>query len=239
MVYLDEEKLKEYLRELLLDQSGSIVIMDKNSKPIVEYSEIYKEDNIFLKEATKIRRDNGFSNIRINNKNYIVYTTISAVNGWKYYYFILSDKFLVNLKRIRITLILMITFTIVIGGVIIYLLSLKNYKPIREVKNLLLSYSEKEQSKYKAFSDEYSLIKELIFKLIKEDANLKRQLTKVEDILKNIYIIQFLKGEGEISHHLVSYFENKLSSKGKYATVVIEVEEYFKHTQEKIDEDLT
>lgn len=239
LIYLDEEKLKEYLKGLLLDQNGSIVIMDAKGKPVVQYSENYKDESLFLNATNKITKNIGFSNVEINHKNYIVYTTVSMTNGWKYYYFILSDKFLLNLKRIRVTLIIMIVFTIMIGGIIIYLLSIKNYKPIKDVKNLLLSYSVKDQSKAKTFSDEYSLIKELISKLIKEDTSLRKKLTKFEDVLKNIYVIQFLKGESDISNHLISYFKNKLSSKGKYAIVIIEIEEYFKRAQEKIDEDLT
>jgi len=236
-IYLDEEKLREFLRELLLDQKGSIIVTDPGGRPILQYCEDKNREKKFVEVSQKNICKVGFVNVDVNKKNYILYTTTSLSNNWHYYYYIPSDSFLLNLRRIRVSIVFMIFFTIFLGGVFIYLLSLKNYKPIKDIKNMLLSYSSEKDEKN--VTDEYSLLKELVGKLIKQDSSLKKQLLKFEDILKNIYAVQFLKGEGSDADELKKYFSHKIGSKSYYALVLIEIEEYFKHREEKTDEDLT
>lgn len=238
LIYLNEEKLREFLRELLLDQKGSIIVIDPEGRPIFQYCEDKNREEKFKEVSLKNIGKVGFVNVDIDKKNYILYTTTSLSENWNYYYYIPSDKFLLNLKRIRISIIFMIFLTVFVGGVFIYLLSLKNYKPIKDIKNMLLSYSL-ERDKKENVTDEYSLLKELISKLIKQDTSLKKQLLKFENVLKNVYAIQFLKGESNDADEIRNYFSNKIETRGCYALVVIEIEEYFKHREEKIDEDLT
>ena len=246
LIYLNEERLTNFLKDLLLDKKGSIYILDERDKTILGYSTEQRLTNYFLKLTKEGYSNEGFKNIRVEKENYIMYYSVSSVNNWKYFYLIPSNEFLHYLKKVRFSILSGLLLSIVIGGLLIYYLSIQNYKPIGEIKNAFLSHSFSRLSydeyiKKAEGKSEYSLLKSLTSAMLDQGAYLKKQLLHLENIMNNMFLVHLLKGEIEDYSSVNKYINvsNGEFSSNSFAVVLIEIEEFFKIKDKTVDEDLT
>lgn len=151
----------------------------------------------------------------------------SEATGWKYIFLVPKNIYLKKLLYMKNIIIITIMACLVIGTIIAYWLSKRNYRPLsRTIKSI---EKIKASTKWKKEDNEYQYIEKLVKKLSDEYQDSNSQLNKQKKIMKNNYLIKLLKGKYNLQDQEIEQLKKKLDINflfENFTVVAFRVEEY-------------
>lgn len=146
LFYLDEDYLINQYKNIPYQKTGFIYILDENGKVLL-YNSASGLKNPTV-DASLFTKQSGYFSQNIDGKDMFVTYYKEPSKNWTYVAALPKSQVLQPTAGIRLTIIIMILFTVVIGGFILYLSVSKLSKPISHifsliaVKNKDLSYHD-------------------------------------------------------------------------------------------------
>lgn len=227
---INEDKfvqLKKHLEEL---NGGHFLIIDNENK-LIGNSSINLENAI---NYNQLRDENGYANIKINNKKMFVFYTTSNINKWKYVYCMPNDVFLTKINYARKIFFLSIFICFTLGIITVIFLLKFNYAPL---KKLLIGIgSNVEEDKDNDFN-EYTIIEKAIEEMAIQSKSINEKLSIQKLVLKSRFIDKLLKnndGYVEINDSLNFFDINFVSN--KFCVVTFFIEEFYDHFYKESNE---
>ncbi|WMJ86899.1 AraC family transcriptional regulator [Anaerocolumna sp. MB42-C2] len=174
------------MKEISDVSTGEFLILDDNGTPI-------KPENILLPESLTLTGNKGIKTIRNGKKEFILSYVKSNKVNWYYAVLTPTRDFWMKADYIRVISLSSIIIALFLGGISIYCLLKRNYKPVRNVVDLI-SFQEKTDSK-----NEFELIRDAYIDLYKENSFMKNSLSRQLERSREIYLLTRLK---DMNSHL-------------------------------------
>ncbi len=206
------------LKEISDVSTGEFLILHENGTPI-------NPDHVLLPEHLALTGTKGIKTIHTDKKEFILSYVKSNKVNWYYAVLTPTRDFWKKADYIRVISLSSIIIALFLGGISIYCLLKRNYKPVRNVVDLI-SCQEKTGAK-----NEFELIRDACVDLYKENSFMKNSLTRQLERSREIYLLSRLK---DMNSHLtdedsMEYFQLDFEDK-QFALVSF----YHSYTNEDI-----
>jgi len=189
VIQLEEKRLKEAVDSLNWVSQGIVFIIDKENNILAS------TDSSFSSTELKYEMLTGQSGIiyrQLDEERVAISYTTSNVSDWKYVSIIPEYIFLDKVEYIRKLILISVLLCLLVGGIMAYMLSRKNYYPLND---LIQSFIHKVGIPiWKDNSNEYIFLKEAISKILEDQEEINERLKQQNDILRTNFILKMLKG---------------------------------------------
>ncbi len=232
---IKEKSLRDMVRNILWNYSGQMCILDSSGQCLAYLAE---EDNGIGKKALLERildTDTAVqvSSSIINNEHYSIIQVVSEQTWWKYVLVMPTGKFLnrVNNSRTAFNRIALIVFSL--GILLMFLVSLKNYRPLQKLANSLAIKTGKNLVMNTNKEDELSIISLTIDRIVEENQGLTYQLKSKIGLGREQLLINLLSGHINNKKHIIDLLRSSgMSFQHDYFTVLyIIIDDYKNFTK--------
>ncbi len=211
-ILLDEAKLIDMLENAKWLNQGITFILDETGQAITSNVNMNSIQNITFENTEKEQELLPVKLDGLSEPFTGIYLS-SSVKTWKYVSIIPDSIFYEKLKYIRNFSAIGIILCMVIGGVVAFIFTKKNYTPVRCI---IEDIKEKVGLSFDREKNEYIVIRESLNSAIEENKKTVQKLEKQTNILRNSCLIRLIKGnykspisiEALLNQYDVS-FENK------------------------------
>ncbi|MCR2802480.1 AraC family transcriptional regulator [Paenibacillus soyae] len=191
---LNAEKIKAMLENIDWVEQGQVFIMDSNNQILFRSSGDAAESLSVFPDWND--RGTGTFTDTIEGVESTITLESSDTTGWKYVSVFPTDVFWERTRAIQTMNLLGLVACMVIGGMVIYYFSRKNYNP---VKQLMSVFSRGPQEVRGADLDEYSFIRNSVLETIRERDDINNKHVQQLKVLQNYYLGRLLKGQADRS----------------------------------------
>jgi len=200
-ILLDEEKLNDFIKSNVIYENSNIYVLNSDNTTLTQYVPDKNIDSL-LKDAIKNSfTENSLTEMKTKKDKIILYYK-SDMYQWKYIIAISSQSFFKPINNMKIYLLLYFIFSLILGLPTIVLLSLKSYRPVDEIKNILVSKFKKQKFSYpysegiENIEDKSEMIKlkEIASLLVAEEEFLRKQINEFLPTLQNWFLEHLLVG---------------------------------------------
>ncbi|SHI02646.1 AraC family transcriptional regulator [Clostridium grantii] len=209
---LDYKKFYEqFEKDVFLDE-GSFFIVD--SRNVLIYSKGI--DGLPVQMKYDDIKEDEIEQIKINGEKMVVYATKSQAFDWKYVRIINESEYYKESNKIKDVFIIMILIFALVSMFLAYIITVKLHKPIKVLVKKLKSPENDN------IGNEYDFIEKTIQKNKEFQEKMEKQLSKQENVLKNLTLTKWLRGNyetEEIIYDLLS--EYKVNFYGESHQVII------------------
>lgn len=232
IILLNEEKLYQSIENIQAVNNGLVFIIDQ------ENNVLFSTESIKLPQSVKyniLNESDEIFNSIINDENVLVSYMKSEVVDWKYVSIIPEHIFMKKVNDIRILTLMAFIICTLIGSVMAYFFTIKNYNPIREVVQMI---NQRVGKPLIEESDEFNYIKRTVERTISEKENIQERLKKQEDVLKNNFLLRLIKGKIKNNIEIQSICDTyDIHFNGDYFAVMLFYIDNFDHSIFNINED--
>lgn len=192
---IEETALKKLVGNVLKDYEGYIYILDEGGNQIAGFAEGNSklEPKKVLEAVKQKPLLKQINNIGINDENYSVISITSEYNGWSYITVMRTNQLMKKVYTTRNLLIYAFFIVLVLGIVLAFSLAIGNYKPLREIADMILKHYYKENGSPNRYKDELALITNTINEVSRENLGLMTQLKSKAGMLKEQLLTRLLK----------------------------------------------
>lgn len=221
VIVFDETKLESLINNSEWLNEGVTAIFNQNNKLLITSNAKYNSIDI-----SKYINKTDLIYDTVNGKKSIIKVFDSSATGCKYISVVPYSIFFRIIQYFRNINFIGIMLFLILGGLTAYILTKKNYNPVKLAINKIreksnINYSTKDGS-------ELEFLGNILEMTIEEKENLTKRITTEQDILRENFLIKVLTGrilEGSPSKETFSKYNIKLLS--NYFTVVLfNVENY-------------
>lgn len=229
-IILNENSIKQDIEKTKWMSEGTVLILDKEGRIVTSTSNI---DDINTLKYDRLNKTQDIFNSKINGQEVVISYTSSSVNDWKYVSILPTDVFLKKAKYVRKITYISIMLCLLVGMIISYFLTMRNYNPIRKIVNIFKTkYNGSEVLGYAG----YDYIEESIVKILDENNEISKRLNQQNDVLKDNFLLRLIKGQvnDDILIHdaCKSYGIEFISN--KFVSMVIYIEDLNSHFLDNI-----
>ena len=198
--FVRESVLQDLIANILGNYEERVYILDEHGQ-VLASSESGEKQEASMDIGSYIEgKSNGIYQIAIAHTNYSVIVTHSAPSGWTYVSVIPTHQFFGKVIEEKTIMVMVLTAVILIGVGTALFLSLRHYKPIRSLAELILSQKKIEigkDSETKGFpvKDELNWISSSLSDVIHRNHNLAQTLEEQIPLLRESKILRLLKGD--------------------------------------------
>lgn len=188
VITLDERRIQEVIKNVEWVNQGTVFILDRNDNILASTGEpefpvdfdygIFSGPQGVTSGVTKGER------VEISH-------IVSEKYGLKYISILPSRVFMEKGYFIKRLTIISFALCFLLGGIIIYFFSRKNYSPLNE---LVEAISKRTNLVHSGDYNEYRFIREAISSTLDEKEKVKEKLNEQKKLLKNKFIMELLKG---------------------------------------------
>jgi two-component system response regulator YesN len=114
----------------------------------------------------------------------------SALNDWKYVSVVPIRIFLEKVEYIKLLIVAYIVICLIIGCVIAYYFSRRNYRPLKRLTQVVSNNIDVDDTDL----NEFGYIEKSLVRLLDEKASLDNRLAQQKDALRNNFLARLLKG---------------------------------------------
>jgi two-component system, response regulator YesN len=193
IAFIDKSVIEKTISSSFNDSSVSVYITDRNNQAIAAKN--INDENLAALNDESLFRDSNNDIIKTtidNNLMYIIRATSSKYK-WQYYTLIAEKTIMKDVKKVQYIIILLVFVSIVIGGVLSYLIALKNYRPLN---SLLLLLKDKPGGKeILGKYDEYQWLNSEITSILEQQKQLRMKIEKDKPAMIDLYLIKLLDAE--------------------------------------------
>lgn len=191
MILINKYAVYNWLDQLEWVQPGYIYIIDSKNNVIVSTGEAHLD---FLPISYENLNENKKTlETDINGEDVIVSYTKSNITGWKYVAVIPKNVYLKKAQLVRNVMICSIFFCLLAGGILAWIFTKRNYKPLRAIASMI--YQHKRNIPKFGYTNEWYLINNAIKNYINENESLQKKLTDQMPIIRNYFFTRLLSGE--------------------------------------------
>lgn len=166
---------------------GAVVILGSDRRIMLEQGEDYEAD--FFKDI-QFDPKNPAVSFRHGSEERIASSVKSGRNGMEYVYIVSAEDFNRKLNTIWRIVALMLILSLAVGAVVIFVNMTKNYKPVKGLMKLL----EKIEQTDEQGSDEYTIIKSVIQKLVSSNIKTASVLRMNNEAMREAYLLKTVTG---------------------------------------------
>lgn len=194
VILIDEQKIRKTLKEISLVKNGDLYIIDENNNLMSTTNELQtlpKEINYGV-----INDDDNSIHLTINNSEMDFSCITSKFLKWKYISVIPENVFMAKVTYIKKLALTSIFVCIILGSIMSYIFSKKNYDPIKKLINKLTKIIGIDKSKIK---NEFNYIETTIDNTLNEKNAINDKLIKQNKVLKYNFLSRLIKGRIDTS----------------------------------------
>ncbi|ADQ05857.1 transcriptional regulator, AraC family [Caldicellulosiruptor hydrothermalis 108] len=200
-ILLDEEKLNDFIKSNVIYENSNIYVLNSDNTTLTQYVPDKNIDSLLKDTIKNSFTENSLTEMKTKKDKIILYYK-SDMYQWKYIIAISSQSFFKPINNMKIYLLLYFIFSLILGLPTIVLLSLKSYRPVDEIKNILVSKFKKQKFSYpysegiENIEDKSEMIKlkELASLLVAEEEFLRKQINEFLPTLQNWFLEHLLVG---------------------------------------------
>lgn len=222
IVFIDQNKIKEYLNVFKIDEGGYAYILDKDGNMITSTS---SEGDGILKLDIDLINDKGFIEYDLNGKKMIVSYIISKDSGWSFIAVLPSSVVLSNVDYMKRIVWIVVIASVLAGIITALMLAYWNIKPLRE---LLTIFKDRSSVENKGRKNEYDFIKGSISSLIESNTTLQDKVKQQLPLMKMTFFERLLNHKFIDSDEFDS-FKTQIGldvNSGEYITVIAQISGY-------------
>lgn len=199
MILLDLDSIYSWLDKMDWINSGYIYIIDENNTIIISSK---AESSFFPINYNDLKGTKGTFYTKINNEEVIVSYIYSKITQWKYVVIIPSKIYLQKARFVRDVMVCSILICLFVGGILSWLFTHKNYQPIRNIANMVISNVSND--KFISYNDILSSIRSMMEK----DRLIESRLNAQNKILQKHFISRLVTGNINDPVYIHSIFES-------------------------------
>ncbi len=132
----------------------------------------------------------------IKDQNYIVSSIDSQMNDWKYLFILPNSLFMEKVEYIKRLSTVSIALCLLLGGFVVYLLTKRNYNPVKELVKEIAGLAGIELI---AGINEYKFIEQAINYSVTEKEIVVQKLKKQNETLRSSFLARLIKGNWDQS----------------------------------------
>ena len=188
--------LDSMVSDALKEYNGCTYIFDEKNNPIFVHVSGQEKDPYFnvLNEKEAELLAPGIQNIEVDHINYLVTKSISEYNGWSYVTLMNTDQVLRKVSEAKKVLTMGMFGLFMLGSVIAFAFSLKQYKNLIALVNIIKRKEPQFNIPSTAEKDEVAFISRSIEYMADENSRLSLQLKDSMKEVRNEILISLLKG---------------------------------------------
>ncbi len=192
LILLDYDAFLDEISSLEGLQQGNVVILDEKSQVVASTDSAHSYSGIQYGKF----QDNSLSHQTIDGKEYVLSSIHSQVNDWKYLFILPSGVFLEKVKYIKRLTGYSILLCLIIGGIVSYLFTRRNYNPVQEIVHALADTAGIELN---PGWNEYRFIRKAITNTLDAKEKMEQKLERQKITLRSDFLVRLIKGIPERS----------------------------------------
>ncbi len=201
MFLIEDRSFASLVKKILKSYNGYVYFLDRNNTPIYHLSvndgeynaagamEIFKNLDI---ESLKLRP---IHSITINGTNFSAIVSTSENSKWSFITILPTRQFMEKVNISRDIFFKSLLYVLLLGFIIAFVLSSRNYKPISKLAAVLDKQNEAPGNPAGKEYDEISHIANTIDKITKQNQNLMYQVKNNKNFIVLQTLVNLLKGQ--------------------------------------------
>jgi AraC-like DNA-binding protein len=212
------------LENIMSSNHSSIAVLDRQNRLIASTGLEKKPD--FL-SVDKLTSTNGFFYDHSSGKQFAVSYTTSNRAGWKYVSMMPAELFDEKMKYVKNLIYFSIALSLLIGGIVTFLMVRRNYNPISK---LIRSLSTRSSISFEEGSNEYGYLQAALNDTFTEKEKIGQRLEQHRDTIRSHFLQGLLKGslERNVPVHESLAVHNMELATSHYAVMLFHVDHYGK-----------
>ena len=190
LIRLNSKKITETIQNKLVSTGRSVIILDDDNNVLFSAGDDLPPAGAL--EYGSFAGDKGMSHLTFGQKIYVVSHTSSKIVRWKYISITPFNAFWAKVEFIRLLTLLAMGLCLLLGLAGAYLLSRRNYLPIKDLLGLLGKRLNQEPGKH---GNEFKIIKDAVSETIDENEAIASKLRIQNQALRSNYLAKLLKGK--------------------------------------------
>lgn len=189
VISVDERRFRDAIQNIKWMDSSTVVILDDRNN-IMGLSG--SSDLAFSLSYEKLTDQNGLVNSNIEGQQVIISYISSDVNSWKYVSITPVKVFMEKVEYIKHLTTISMIISMLIGGIVAYVFSKKNYNPLQQiVESLAIGVGASLDDGY----NEYKFINDAVFAALSENEKIREKLEQQNKVIKDNFLVKLLKGK--------------------------------------------
>lgn len=222
-IMLDMDQIMNLLQNSIWTNVGTLLILDENNAVVAATASMDSLPEALSYENLDALPEN--INSRWKNEDVVVSSISSNTTKWKYVSIIPRRIFYSKAKFIQNITVISTLLCLIVGSMIAYAFTKKNYNPL---KRLVQVIRDKENEGTADDSNEYGFITDSILNTIKQKNEAYQKLKNQNSLLKNNFLLKFLKGTFEKSipvEEAITNYDIKFYS-DFFSVMLFDIEDY-------------
>ena len=195
VILLNKSYLVEAIQSIQWLEHGTVLIIDPEDQILVST----QPENEMMSLQYNSLINKGIQRDTIDGKDVYVSCIPSQVNGWKFVYITPSAVFKEKVSYIQMLIIISIFACLLLGGIVSFLFSKRNYNPVSSIIRNIASRNG--TSICKGFN-EYQYIQESLEDNYNEKNRIYNQLRKQNDVVQSHFLMKLMQGNIESNHSM-------------------------------------
>ncbi|WP_127581497.1 helix-turn-helix domain-containing protein [Paenibacillus koleovorans] len=194
LLFIKEETIQDMLgKSALVQSNGSVYITDREGRPVTGY-----RDNPAIRAALLEHLQNGtpatsrVSALRTaDGAAYTLYQSEEGANGWTYQLIVPTSTLTAQLKSIRLVAGALILFYLIVGITVSYMLASRDYRPIRQIMDLVRSRRPGAEQE----NNEFRVVESAIYTMLKDADRNENEIMLYKPFARNTCLAKLLRDE--------------------------------------------
>lgn len=198
---ISDNKIKELMAEVNINNSGWVSITDESGRLIVGVSNekynLMDEDTMINISELSVSSGEGYFNKVVNGEEMIFIYTHSMYNDWIYTVALPVNTLMGKVRYVRNTALIVAVISLLSGLAISFILAYRNSKPVKDVISALREffYNGSNHGKYEEDQNEVAFLQGGVSRLISNNKSMQDMIQRQVAALKTTFLDRLLKGE--------------------------------------------
>ncbi|MFD0677256.1 MULTISPECIES: helix-turn-helix domain-containing protein [unclassified Paenibacillus] len=223
VILLDEQQIKDRLKQIEETNHSSLYIVNDKQKVILSTSNEYTLTDDFYAQTTD---GTGLFDYSLNGKDMMISYTSTGQAGWKYISVMPKDLYMKPVNAIKMTALWLFILCLVAGAGFAYLAAYRNYSP---VKNMVNAIMQGKRTLKRPLGDEYEFIRESIEGSLVEEKQLRGMLSQQAPVMRANFLSRLIRGHVDLSQNnseeSLGFMDISPFIHNSYAVLVIQVDD--------------
>ncbi|MDF2922503.1 MAG: hypothetical protein K0R57_1417 [Paenibacillaceae bacterium] len=202
VVHLNQERLKQSITSMELANEGSVVIVDGLGRVITATEGTPAVSSTLLEAMNGTK---GFLKAKLDGEEVALSYLTSEEADWIYVSLVPSSIYSHKVTLLRTLIYVSLLVCIILGGVIAYLLAKRNYRPIRQMMDLV---SHEVKLNMKDTGNEYSILHAFLTESASAQNKFNQKLQEQHQTLRSHFLARLLKGRVDTEAALAQAFKS-------------------------------
>lgn len=235
MITIDASTINKTLLNVIGSYEGAVYAFNAKGDiiSIVENKSINIDSDEVLQFLTE--EDSPIINDKIiHGQKHIILSTKSDKTGWGYVAILPWDQVLLKVNDIRVRAVWLISILILIGVILAYYFSYKNYYPIRSIIDFLWEFGDESPDNndlnlHKQFKNDFDVIGDILSQLVDKNTYMEKRITSQLPVVRADFLISLLKGEytdEDSIRNMAEFVQLNIPLIGPFCVVIFNIDDY-------------